>query len=144
MLTIVYSHLARSAFEEYKRACVGDEEVLQAFDLNPAIDYNTLWDVSTSEIASGEYIKNVQLAVVQDNLLSNHKCEGRRNVSYSRGQMFTSTHMISECFSNDRGLVTWKEQFKVLHTPRSGYSVTEVVCHRAYVRRATADDWFRE
>ena len=64
VLTIIYLHIVRDVFEQYKRACVGDENVLKVFGLDPSIDYNSVWDVSTPEIVSGESVKLVQIAVV--------------------------------------------------------------------------------
>ena len=140
VLTIIYLHIVRDVFEQYKRACVADENILQAFGLDPSIDYNSVWDVSTPEIASGESVKLVQIAVVQDNLFGNHKCSGRRNVSFSRAQMFMSTHMISECFKGDEVPDTWKAHFKVLRTSGFGFSPSEVPCDRRAVGCATAHE----
>ena len=87
-------------------------------------------------------MKFVQIAVVHDNLLFIHKWGGRRNVSYSRGQFFTSTHMLSECVIYDHVPDIWKMHFNVLRAPGFKYSLTEVVCDHEYVGRSTADEWF--
>ena len=112
VLTIIYLHIVRDVFEQCKRACLGDETILTAFGLDPAIDYNSVWVVSTPETASGESVKFVQIAVVQENLFGNHRCAGRRNVCYSRAQLFLSTHMLSECFKGVDIPETWKNILK--------------------------------
>ena len=63
-LTIIYLYLARDAFEQDKRACVRDDDVLKMIGLNQNIDYNSVWDVSNPEVAAGESVILVQLAVI--------------------------------------------------------------------------------
>ena len=108
VLTIIYLHIVREVFEHYKHACLNDDSILTAFGLDPSIDYNAIWIVTTPEVASGESIKLVQVAVVQENLFGNHRCSGRRNVCYSRAQLYLSTHMLSECFDHGDLPDVWK------------------------------------
>ena len=140
VLTIIYLHMVREVFEQYKRVCLDDDSILNAFGLDPSIDYNAIWVVTTPEVASGESVKLVQIAVVQENLFGNHRCSGRRNVCYSRAQLFLSTHMLSECFDHGELPDVWKKHFEELRGNK--YSVTDVECADGIVGCAVAESWF--
>ena len=62
--TIIYLYMVCDAFEQYKRACVSDDDVLKMISLNQNIDYNSVWDVSNPEVAAEESVILVQLAVI--------------------------------------------------------------------------------
>ena len=140
VLTIIYLHIVREVFEHYKHACLSDDSILTAFGLDPSIDYNAIWIVTTPEVASGESIKLVQVAVVQENLFGNHRCSGRRNVCYSRAQLYLSTHMLSECFDHGDLPDVWKKHFEELRG--NAYAVTNIECAHGNVGWAVAQSWF--
>jgi hypothetical protein len=75
----------------------------------------------------------------------NLKCEGRRNVIYSRARLLSSTHIAAECLEAEDSGDAWKREWQMLLDPNFAAEIVRVL--RAgpdYVYPVVPQMWFGE
>ena len=113
VVTIIYGNDILVNFTAVLLGVSKNKRVLEAYGLDPNVNYLKLWSTGTPESVSGETsilaqpmhfprIKN------QADMLGNPADGGRRTVAYTRNRLFISSHICAENLNMENLGETWK------------------------------------
>ncbi|CAK0810108.1 unnamed protein product [Prorocentrum cordatum] len=146
ILTMVLANDVRVNFDVVVRGALENATLMESFGIPAeACDAPHLWRVMTPEAASGADALLQQTTVFPRNLgafdvQGNARDAMRRNVAFTRGILFASSHECIECLEDGRAAPHWKAHFDASQRDRA-LAVWESPCKSGGPTRPVDPQW---